>query len=313
VSDADTPTLGPGRVRLAAALAVVLALYGCALGLQAIRERVAPRPLGGASMLYVRSGSFLARASLSYRSLAADLYWIRAIQHFGSTRLSRDANKRYDLLYPLLDIATSLDPRFSIAYRFGAIFLADRPPDGPGRPDLSIALLQKGLAAHPERWEYAQDAGFVYYWWLQDYKSAAQWFQRASQIAGAPWWLRSLAATVLVEGGDRKASRQLWDNIYRTADHEWLRNNAKLRLAQLDALDQIDALSAVVQRFRQVTGREVANWDALVSAGWIRGVPLDPAGVAYVIDPARGGITVAENSPLFPLPTGASMRVRPQP
>ncbi len=299
------------RRQTAVALSMVAVLFASALGLQAIRHELTPRPTGGPAMLYVRSGSFLARASLSCRALLADVYWIRAIQHFGSTRLSHDVNKRYDLLYPFLDITTSLDPRFSLAYRFGAIFLADRMPDGPGRPDLSIALLQKGLSAQPDKWEYAQDAGFVYYWWLEDYRTAAEWFQRAGDIAGAPIWLRTLAATVLVQGGDRRASRQLWDNIYRTAEHEWLRNNAKLRLAQLDALDQIDALSNVVERYRRATGRLPASWGALVAAGWLRGVPVDPAGVAYLLDPARGEVRVAQESPLFPMPTGSPMRARP--
>ena len=34
------------------------------------------------------------------------------------------AGEAYPLLYPMLDITTTLDPRFSIAYRFGSIFLA---------------------------------------------------------------------------------------------------------------------------------------------------------------------------------------------
>ena len=44
---------------------------------------------------------------------------------------------KYQLLYPLLDHATTLDPYFTIAYRFGAIFLSDAlsrwgRPAGPG-------------------------------------------------------------------------------------------------------------------------------------------------------------------------------------
>ena len=74
------------------------------------------------------------------------------------------------MLYPLLDLTTTLDPYFSIAYRFGAIFLGEAYPGGPGRPDLAIALLQKGLAAQPEKWQYMQDLGFVYYWHMRDYK-----------------------------------------------------------------------------------------------------------------------------------------------
>ena len=34
-----------------------------------------------------------------------------------------------------------------MAYQFGALFLAEQPPGGPGRPDLAIALLEKGLRA----------------------------------------------------------------------------------------------------------------------------------------------------------------------
>ena len=52
----------------------------------------------------------------------------------------------YDLLYPLLDLTTTLDPLFNIAYRFGAIFLAEAYPAGAGRPDLAVALLEKGIA-----------------------------------------------------------------------------------------------------------------------------------------------------------------------
>ena len=45
--------------------------------------------------------------------------------------------RTYALLYPLLDLTTTLDPYFSIAYRFGAIFLGEPYPGGPGRPDLA--------------------------------------------------------------------------------------------------------------------------------------------------------------------------------
>jgi hypothetical protein len=40
----------------------------------------------------------------------------------------------------------------------------------------------------------------------------------------------------------------------------------------------------------------------LVHRGLLRGVPLDPTGVPYEIDPATGAITVARSSSLYPLP-----------
>ena len=100
-------------------------------------------------ILYVRSGAALKRIVLGFDALAADVYWIRAIQHYGGDRLTGPAQAtKYQLLYPLLDITTTLDPYFNIAYRFGAIFLSEAYPGGPGRPDQSVALLRKGLVAH---------------------------------------------------------------------------------------------------------------------------------------------------------------------
>ena len=77
-----------------------------------------------------------------------------------------------------------------------------------------------------------QDIGFVYYWWVHDYRTAADWFNRASQVPGAPWWLRSLAATTLAEGGDRRSSRTMWEVIHQSAEIDWLRRDAERRLSQ---------------------------------------------------------------------------------
>ena len=124
-----------------------------------------------------------------------------------------------------------LDPRFNIAYRFGAVFLAEAYPGGPGRPDLAVALLEKGLRARPDKWEYMEDIGFVHYWYLHDYGAAASWFDKASRAPGAPWWLRSLAATTLAQGGDRQSSRTMWEAIRQSAENDWLR--ARLRTQSL--------------------------------------------------------------------------------
>ena len=94
--------------------------------------------------------------------------------------------RTYALLYPLLDLTTTLDPYFSIAYRFGAIYLGEPYPGGPGRPDLAVALLQKGLAAQPSKWQYLMDLGFVQYWHLHDYAAAATAFTSASELPGVP-------------------------------------------------------------------------------------------------------------------------------
>ena len=295
-------SLREGRGAAGAAAAAVVCLAAAVI-LHAAQDRWPAPHVDRPELMYLRSASVVKRLVLDYDGVAADLYWIRALQHFGEERLAPPAHVRsYALLYPLLDQATTLDPYFSIAYRFGAIYLGEAYPGGPGRPDLAVALLQKGLAAQPTKWQYLMDLGFVYYWHLRDYRSAAAAFQRASELPGAPSWLRPLAAVTLAEGGHRGASRALWQQL---SDSEalWLRDSARLRLAQLDAMDAIESLQSRVAAFRARSHPgQPATWPALVGAGLLSGIPLDSSGAPFALDPATGTVTVARESKLFPLP-----------
>jgi TPR repeat protein len=279
---------------------ILILLMGGVIGLQAVHERRGGVPaVDSPDMLYVRSPEAMKRLALSYQSLLADIYWIRAVQHYGGTRLSNDPKASYDLLYPLLDLTTSLDPRFNVAYLFGSLFLAGPPPGGPGRPDLAIALLEKGLRAQPQKWEFAQAIGFVHYWWRQDFPEAAAWFQRAAEMPGGPFWLKSMAAVTLAEGGRRDSSRQLWQELARS-EFEMFRNEGQRRLQQLDAMDQVDQLQAAADGFERQVGRQVADWDDLRRAGYLRGSPVDPTGAPYRIESGR--VTLDPASRLYPLP-----------
>ena len=296
----------------AGAIALATVLMAGAVQVQAMRERVYPPAAAIEDDLYVRSGAALRRLTVAYNALGADVYWIRSLQYFGGTK-RRLAQLRgpepppmlaldeYPLLYPLLDITTSLDPRFNIAYRFGAVFLAEPYPGGPGRSDLAIALLEKGLYERPDKWEYMQDIGFVHYWYDHDYAAAARWFKKASEVPAAPWWLGSLAATTLAVGGDRQSSRIMWEAIRQSAENDWLRQDAERRLAQLRALDEIDRLQRVVDAFFRRTGRPPSGWVDLERARELPGVPLDPARTPYELG-AEGRVRLSASSKLWPLP-----------
>jgi hypothetical protein len=301
-------------VQIVGGLVLVVAFLAGAVELQAFRQRAYPPPPEVEDALYLTSGTALRRMTVSMNALAADLYWIRAIQYFGSTKrhltfgpqvvpppAAIAASSDYDQLYPMLDVTTSLDPRFKIAYRFGAVFLAERYPNGPGRPDLAVRLLEKGLREQPDRWEFMEDIGFVHYWYDHDYRAAAAVFQKASEVPGAPWWLRSLAATTLAQGGDRESSRTMWRHIRESAEIDWLKRDADRRLSQLDAFDQIDGLQGLVDRYTRQNRQPPADWPTLIRARVIAGVPVDPSGTPYRIDP-DGRVKLSESSPLWPLP-----------
>lgn len=293
--------VAPGNTLLYVAVA---ALMAASIAVQVVRDRgwQPYEPPGGE--LWIRSGPLAQRLALSFDNLVSDVYWIRSVVYYGGQRRS-ERLKDFDSLYPLLDLVTSLDPHFRVAYRFGAIFLAETFPGGAGRPDLAVKLLEKGAANAPERWEYLQDIGFVHYWWQHDYAQAADWFKRAGEIPGAPNWLAPLAATTLAEGGNRESSRQLWTRLRDETETEWVRRNANHRLEQLDAMDAIDELNRASQRFMSRHGRAPADWRELaVDQGW-RAIPVDPSGAEYRLDADTGRVTLGNGSGLHPLPEGA--------
>src|SRR5688572_6471586 len=276
--------------------------------LQIVRERSFPEREPVQQILYVSSPAVITMAALSYDALVDDLYWIRAIQYYAGTRTSPTADRSYPLLYPLLDLTTSLDPNFNIAYEFGAFFLSEKPPGGPGRSDLAIRLLEKGMTARPDRFQYPYGIGFVHYR-DGDYARAAEWFKRAAQTSGAKKegeradiWLEPLAASTLAAGGDTRSSRLMYEKLLE-ADTPWIRNDARRRLKQLDAIDQIAALERLTMAYGRRFEDGELTWEGMVRAGFINAVPTDPEGHAYVLNRFWGDVTISVDSPLWPLPT----------
>jgi tetratricopeptide (TPR) repeat protein len=287
--------------RLIGGAALAIAAFAAAIGLQMARDSAYARDESAErALMYVQSPAALRRIVLSFDGLAADVYWIRALQHYGGDRLSKARRRKYEQLYPLLDLTTSLDPYFTVAYRFGAIFLSEAYPGGPGRPDQAIALLRKGIEAQPAKWQYYHDIAFVHYWQLQDMEGAARWFRMAAAQPGAPTWLEPVAASMLIQGGDRASARFLLQQLL-LSEEQWLRQAAIRGLRQLEALDAIDTLRVAVQRYPPPAG-ERYSWEWLNRRGVMPGLPPDPTGVPFEIDPVTGDVTVSARSELSPMP-----------
>ena len=151
------------------------------------------------------------------------------------------------------------------------------------------------------------DKAFVYYWTFRDLKAAAHWFGEAAKVPGSADWLPGLAAIMLAEGGDRRSSRFLFQQMLQTAEHEYMRKNAEFRLAQLDILDAIDQLNAIVDRYEQITGARPTTWAPLVERNWLRAIPADPAGTPFVID-SHGRAALDPSSQYNPLADRAASR-----
>jgi hypothetical protein len=92
----------------------------------------------------------------------------------------------------------------------------------------------------------------------------------------------------------------LWQQMAETANNDYARNTARMKLQQLEAIEIIEKLQKGVDAFAARRGTPLNGWNDLINAGLILGIPLDPAHVPYELNSSR--VTISNQSPLFPLP-----------
>lgn len=246
------------------------------------------------SILYLPTGQQVRRMAPGLENVLADIYWLRTVQYFGGQRAFA-ATQNFELLEPLIEITTTLDPRFELAYRYGAVFLAEPHPNGAGKPRAAMALLARAAELDPGSWRLRQDIGFFHFFYLHDSEEAARVLLDAARIPGAPTWLRSTAADFLRKGGERETSRQVWRHLSEESDG-LMRENALFNLARLDALDGQDAVQAAVGEFQRRSGRLPGDLGEVARAGLLRVPPQDPSGVPFGYDPVKGTVSIDRKS-----------------
>ncbi len=244
----------------------------------------------------LRSAKLVKAMSLEYAPLLADIYWTRAVQYYGNKHVRGQAN--LELLWPLLDITTTLDSNLLISYRFGAMFLSQAAPSGAGRPDLAVQLIQRGIRENPEYWRLYEDLGFVYYFDLKDYQKAADAFLEGSKRPNALLWMKAMAARVAAEGESYETSAFLWKDIYDSTADPSIKENAQMHLRLLKVKEDCKQLDALADEYAKRYGRRPARMSELVQAGLLGGLPGDPLGFAYVFG-EDGKAALNLNSPLL--------------
>ena len=246
--------------------------------------------------ILLRSGKLMKVMSLEYAPLMADIYWTRVVQYYGNKHSQGKTN--LELLWPLLDITTTLDPNLLVAYRFGAVFLAQAAPAGAGRPDLAVELIKRGIEANPDYWRLYEDLGFVYYFDLKDYKKASEAFLEGSKKPNAQVWMKVMAAHIAAEGESFSTSFFLWTDIFESASDPSVKKNALIQLQLLKAKEECKQLDELADEYQKRNGKRPTHMAELIQAGLLRGVPKDPAGFAYVFG-ENGKAELNVESPLL--------------
>ena len=240
--------------------------------------------------LYVTSPKLLKRLSLGYNGLLADIYWTRAVQYYGA--MHRDGGGEYKLLWPLLNLTAQLDPHFTRAYEFGDAFLAANPPNGAGLPDRAVELVEYGIRENPDNWRLYYDLGFIHYD-LKNYPAAADAFLRGSKLPNAHPILKVLAARMAEHGGDVETARVMWTTTYENSLDKDIRDNALLHLRALKVDQDVTELERRAAVYKDNFKVFPQTFSEMVVAGLIDGIPADPLGHEYKLEP--GGKVVVSH------------------
>ncbi len=269
------------RITVAASILLVFCLTSSVVLLRSIdRQRT------GATLeevLYISSPTLLKRLSLGYDGLLADVYWTRAVQYFGD-KLTR-GSEHFDLLAPLLEITTTLDPHLLVAYEYGSNFLAPKIPGGAGQPLRAVKLAEFGIRNNPNQWHLYYDLGFIYYMELQDYPNAAAAFAEGAKVPNAHPVMRIMAAKMAQHAGNLETARLMWVTTYQTTLDPNVKSNAVAHLNALQVDEDVTSLEALVAHYRDKTGHLPQSFSDLEAANMLRGVPVDPLGHTYKLMP----------------------------
>ncbi len=234
-------------------------------------------------VLYISSPTLLKRMSLGYDGLLADVYWTRAVQYFGE-KLTR-GSEHFDLLAPLLEITTTLDPQLMVAYEYGSNFLAPKIPGGAGQPQRAIKLVEFGIRHNPDQWRLYYDLGFINYMELEDYDKAAKAFADGAKLPKTHQIMPIMAAKMAEHAGNIQTARLMWATTLQITLDPKVKSNAVAHLNALQVDEDVTTLERLASLYRERTGHLPQSFSDLETANLLRGVPTDPLGHTYKLMP----------------------------
>ena len=274
---------------LAAGLVVALGVSAdsALLGL----ERQRPASVRAEELSYLPKGKYLKVAVLGYDQLAADLIWLKAVQHLGATRQSKSG---YAWAYHVVNVVTDLEPKFLPAYLASGTILGV----WAGLLYESIEILRKGMRENPDVWQLPFYIGYDYFYELCDPAKAAPYFQAAARLPGAPSYLPSLAARMTVVGGDPAAALEFLQRLHQQTNDPRLREALERKIKEVIVERDIRVLQEGVNQYRARYGKSPRALNELAVKGIIPHLPVEPFGGAYAVD-ASGSVGVGGRQERF--------------
>jgi hypothetical protein len=273
---------------LAVGILCLAGLYGLHLRLDNLKASI-PK---AQRFMALPQGDFLRVLSLGYRQVVADLLWLQTVQMMGEKTVSKESGR---WIFHALDVATTLDPKFVVAYEAGGIALCTMVV----LPDASNALLEKGMRNNPEEWKLPFMLGINYYFEFQDDAKAAHYIAQASRLPGAPEYLARLAARLYASAREPQTAIDLLAQVYEHTTDDNVKRVLEQRVKELVVERDIQIMEVALGSYVQQHNKRAEGLEDLVAAGLLPAIPTEPFGGAYLYDRTTQSIrsSMAKTSP----------------
>ena len=183
------------------------------------RERIDKTDGPEFELYFTANPQYLKFMSAGFDGTIADYYWIKAVLYFGrmvtgddlemmSKLLKEDiketeeykqwrieAEYRYRHLSDMLNIVIELDRYFLQPYLFGGLVLSLNA----GQHEKSIEILQKGIKIFPGSWQFSYLLGYNYYFFLDDYEKASEYFRSAAANPDCPPGVKNAVTDITLD------------------------------------------------------------------------------------------------------------------
>jgi len=183
--------------------------------------------------------------SLGLRRLAADVWFIRLMQYYGSPEVERVRDEeghieleadfgggKYPEFLPLARHILALDPYFTNAGLYAAGSLAFNLY----RPEEAVGFLNGALVYHPKEWKYVTMLAAIGYSKAKDPGKVAEIIAPLLLEPDCPVMIRQLAAFLNKKAGNYRAAYMIYKTILETTKDRFYIENATKELAKLEKM-----------------------------------------------------------------------------
>ncbi len=208
-------------------------------------------------------------SALGFDGVAADYYWLLAVQVLGRARA--DTGGKSELIGRLIDVVTTLDPWVGHPYRFAAVWLIDSLES----VQAANRLLERGIAYHPRDWRNRHYLGFNHFFYLGDTQAAAEALEPAVGLPKAPRYLGALVAKMRADHEGLETSARFLVSLAAASEDGYARAGYMKALDEVETERRARRLDDARVEYRRRNGRDITRVEDLLlgSIPVLRGLP----------------------------------------